>query len=222
MRISLFAVCIIVALSGCVDDKLVAITDGSIYSKLSVRYDKTTDLTYATAEFWSESPSGKRLIFNGNATLTFQDYRMDYRSADYTYYKELLTFYSAYTFKFVDVNNKTFINTVSINPIDFSPSQVTDTVDSEQPLTIAWTGPSVGNLENVSLRIEGFTATQDTAGKTSITFSKESFAQLSAFKNKTVTMRLERSKSPGLSMDLGGGGIITLQYVSSVRNVYLR
>lgn len=80
----------------------------------------------------------------------------------------------------------------------------------------------MGNQENVSLRIEGFTATQDTVGKGSIAFSTEKVFQLSAIKNKTVLMNLERSKSPGLSMDLGGEGIIALQYISATTNVYLR
>lgn len=207
---------------GCVDDQLVAITDGKIYSKLSVRYDKNADQTYATAEFWSESPSGKRLIFNGNATLTFQDQLMDYRSADFTYFKELKTYYTSYTFRFVDVNNKIFTNTVTIAPIDFSIFQVTDTIDTSVPFSVTWDGNAVGNQENVTLRIEGVTATQDTAGKNRIAFTIENFSQLSAFKNKTVTMNLERSKSPGLTMDLGGGGFISMQYVSSTRSVYLR
>lgn len=136
----------LVSIFGCDDDKRTPITDGRVYSELVMRYDKNTNKTYASAAFWDVSRSGKRLIFHGDATLTFQDVPMDYRSVDYTYIKALNNYQSPAIFRFVDVNNKEFINTATINTIDFPIIQPLDTIDSSIPLTIQWTGLALENL----------------------------------------------------------------------------
>jgi len=207
---------------GCKDDQLVAITDGKIYSQLNVRYDKSTNKTSATAAFWKESQSGQRLIFNGNAKILFENVAMDYRAGDYTYIKELDNLHSPAVFKIIDVNNKVFINTATLNTIDFPLAQKLDTIDSSKPLTIAWSGSTLEKLEIVTLRIGTVSATQDTTGKTSVTFLASHFAQLSSVKNSVVTVTLERSKSPGLTTDLGGGGTMTSQYVALTKSVFLK
>ncbi len=203
---------IMLSISGCDDDKRTPITDGKVYSELVVRYDKNTNKTSASAAFWDGSRSGKRLIFHGDATLTFQDVPMDYRSVYYTYIKELNNHQSPAIFRFVDVNNREFVNSAAVNTIDFPITQPLDTIDSSIPLTILWAGLALENLEKVSLRIENVGTTQDTTGRTSITFSNTDFLPLSSYKNSSVTVTLERSKSPGLPNDLGGGGTITSQY----------
>lgn len=212
----------LLSLFSCDDDKRTPITDGKVYSELVVRYDKNTNKTSASAAFWDGSRSGKRLIFHGDATITFQDVPMDYRSVDYTYIKELNNYQSPAIFRFVDVNNKEFVNTATINTIDFPIIQPLDTIDSSIPLIVQWTGSALENLEKVSLRIETIGTTQDTTGRTSITFSSADFLQLSSFKNNTVTVTLERSKSPGLPNDLGGGGTITSQYITLSKTAYLK
>ncbi len=208
---------------GCSDDQLVAITDGKVFSQLTVRYDKNTNITSATAAFWKGSQSGARLVFNGNATILFQSIAMDYRS-DYTYIKEMKDAQTPATFKITDVNKKIFTNTATLNAVDFPFGMNLDTIDTTQPLTIAWNGTALENLEIVTLRIGTGTvrAIQDTMGKTSITFTTSLFSQISSLKNTTSTITLERSKSPVLTDDLGGGGTITSQYVALSRTVYLK
>lgn len=207
---------------GCSDDQLVAITDGTVYSQLTVRYDKNTNKTTGTAAFWEGSQSGKRLIFNGNAKIYFQDAPMDYRGADYTYIRELQDLHTSTVFKFTDVNNKVFTNTATINVIDFPIAQALDTIDTSKPLTIAWSGIALEKLEIVTLRIATVSAVQDTTGKSSVTFTSSHFSQIASLKNSVSTMTIERSKSPGLTNDLGGGGTITSQYVALTKSVYLK
>ena len=207
---------------GCEDDQLVAITDGKVYSLLSVRYDKNTNKTTATAAFSKESQGGQRLIFNGNAKILFQDIAMDYRTGDYTYIKELENLHSAGTFSFTDVNKKTFLNTATINTIDYPVSQKLDTIDSSIPLTIVWSGTPLEKLEIVTLRIGTINTAQDTTGKTSVTFTASHFSQISTLKNTVTTLSLERSKSPALTSDLGGGGTITSQYIALTKSVFVK
>lgn len=207
---------------GCEDDQLVSITDGKVYSLLGVRYDKNTNKTTATAAFWKESQSGVRLIFNGNARILFQDIAMDYRAGDYTYIKELDNLHSPGTFSFTDVNKKTFVNTATINTIDYPLTQKLDTIDSSIPLTIAWSGTPLEKLEIVTLRIGSINAAQDTTGKTSVTFTSSHFTQISSLKNTVTTLSLERSKSPGLTTDLGGGGTMKSEYVALTKSVFIK
>ncbi len=208
--------------TGCKDDQLVAITDGKVYSQLNVRYDKNTNKTAATAAFWKESQSGQRLIFNGNAKILFEDVTMDYRAGDYTYIKELDNLRTPAVFKITDVNNKVFTNTTTVNTIDFPTAQKLDTIDSSKPLTIAWSGIPLEKLEIVTLRIGTVSAAQDTTGKTSVTFLPSHFTQLGSIKNTIVAVSLERSKSPGLTNDLGGGGTMTSQYVALTKSAFLK
>jgi hypothetical protein len=221
MKIIAVAFLMIIGL-GCQDDQLVAITDGKVYSQLNVRYDKNSNKTAATAAFWKESQSGQRLIFNGNAKILFEDVAMDYRAGDYTYIKELDNFHSPAVFKITDVNNKVFTNTATLNTIDFPLSQKLDTIDSSKPLTIAWAGIPLEKLEIVTLRIGTVAAAQDTTGKTSVSLLSSHFTQLGSIKNTVVTITLERSKSPGLTNDLGGGGMMTSQYVATTKSVFLK
>ncbi len=208
---------------GCSDDQLVAITDGRVFSQLTVRYDDNTQKTTATAAFWKESQSGARLVFNGNATILFQGIGMDYRS-DYTYFKELDGAQTPATFKITDVNKKVFTNTITLNAIDFPFGVSLDTIDTSKPLTIAWYGTALENLEVVTLRIGTGTvrAVQDTMGKTSVTFTASLFSQISSLKKTSTTITLERSKSPVLTNDLGGGGTITAQFAALSKTVYLK
>jgi uncharacterized protein YceK len=222
MKLSLFLLVILLA-AGCSDDQLVAITDGRVYSQLTVRYDKNTNKTTATAAFWKESQSGARLVFNGNATILFQGLAMEYRS-DYTYFKDMENAQTPATFKIIDVNKKEFTNTTTINAIDFPFGLVLDTIDTSKPLTIAWNGTALENLEIVTLRIGtgSVRAVQDTMGKTSITFTTSLFSQIASLKNTATTITIERSKSPVLTDDLGGGGTITSQFIALSKNVYLK
>ncbi len=222
MKLSLFFLLILLAI-GCSDDQLVAITDGKVYSQLTVRYDENINKTAATAAFWKESQSGARLVFNGNATILFQGLGMDYRS-DYTYSKEMEGPQTPATFKITDVNKKEFTNTITINAIDFPFGLVLDTIDTSKPLTIAWNGTALENLEIVTLRIGTGTvrAVQDTMGKSSVTFTSSLFSQISSLKNTSTSITLERSKSPVLTNDLGGGGTITSQYIALSKKTYLK
>lgn len=209
-------------LLSCDKENPVAITDGSVYAELTARYDKTTNRTSGTAYFWDGSKTGRRVIFNGGARLLFVDLPMDYQPTDYSYVKELEGYRSAPSFSFTDINEKTFVNSISLNIVDFPLTQKLDTIDSALPLTVAWSGVPLQNGENVTLRIETASAKQDAAGSTSVTFPAASFVPIAALKGTTVKLSIERFKVLPLSQDLGGGGIFTSQYIAQSKQVYLK
>lgn len=213
---------LIAAWFGCNDNTLVAITDRAVYSEFKVRYDKATNVTTGTAAFWEGSQNGRRLIFNGNATLLFQGVGMDYRGDDYTYVKEIQGAQAIAEFKITDVNKKVFRDSISVNVAEYPFAMRLDTVDSSLPLTVAWTGSALENHETVTLRIGGVSAYQDTISRTSVTFPLSKFSQISSLKGTKVTLVLERSKTIGLPSDLGGGGSITAQYIAIAQTVYLK
>lgn len=210
------------ALFGCNDNSLVAITDRAVYTEFKVRYDKATNVTTGTAAFWEGSQNGRRLIFNGNATLLFQEVGMDYRGSDYTYVKELQGPQASAEFKITDVNKKSFRDTITVNVSEYPFGMRLDTVDASSPLTVSWIGSALENHETVTLRIGGVSALQDTISRTSVTFTLAKFAQISSLRGTKVTLVLERSKTLGLLSDLGGGGSITAQYVAVPQTVYLK
>ncbi|MBI2429249.1 MAG: hypothetical protein HYV29_10735 [Ignavibacteriales bacterium] len=207
---------------GCENDKGEAITDGAVYTELNVRYDKTTNRTTGTAWFWQGNKNGRWLIFNPDATLEFQDNAMAYRPGDHSYFKELENLQTPAVFSFTDINNKVFVNSIDVKQIDFRPADDLDTIDTSQPLTVTWSGTVLENSEIVTLRIESISATQDSIGTSTVTFTNEKFSLLSGFKNSTVLMTIERSRSIALQQDLGGNGFIRAEYISQSKNVYLK
>ena len=233
---------LIIFLCGCEKDKLVAITDNPVNADLFVVYDGMKNTTSGTAIFWNANRS-KRLIFHGAAKLLFEGYPMEYRSTDYSYTKELIQFYSEPTFTITDVNDETFINSISFNSIEL-PQQyldtIPDTINTSQALSIQWlkkdgamgilsTGMPLDTGETVTLRIETdsspvetATARQVTIGSSSVTFAVEDFNTLN--KKGWATLALERTKVLNRLPDpLGGGtGTITAQYISLKRLVYLK
>lgn len=221
-RHSLLAALFCVLFLSCEKENPVAITDGIVYAELTARYDKSINKTSGTAYFWEGQKSGRRLIFNGGAKLSFLDLPMDYRTSDFSYIKDVDGYRTPAEFKFTDINNRTFTNTISVNIVDFPAAAVLDTIDSSVPLTIAWFGLPLENGENVSLRIESVSAKQDVFGSTSVTFSTANFAALASLKNTVVKLSLERFKVLPLSQDLGGGGIFTAQYLAQSKSVYLK
>lgn len=219
VRISMFLLCV---LFGCDNNTGEAITDGAVYTELNVRFDKTTNKTTGTAWFWQGNKNGRWLIFDPDAVLKFQENAMEYRSGDHSYSKELNNMQSPAVFSFTDINKKSFTNSIEVKQIDFRATDDLDTVDTSQPLTVIWSGVALENSESVTLRIDAISATQDTIGKTSVTFPSEKFALLSSVKNTTVTMTIERTRSLALQQDLGGSGFIRAEYVSQAKSVFLK
>ena len=229
-------------LCACEDDKLVAITDNPVTADLFVVYNGPTNTTTGTASFWDANRT-RRLIFHGAAKLSFEGFPMEYRSADYSYTKELIQFHSSPTFTITDVNNETFVNSISVNSIEL-PQQyldtIPDTINTAQALNIQWlkkdgalgilsTGTPLDTGETVTLRIETESSPVETAtarevsiGSSSVTFAVEDFNTLNT-KGK-ATLALERTKVLNRLPDpLGGGtGTITAQYISLKRSVYLK
>lgn len=206
----------------CEKENPVAITDGAVYAELTARYDKETNKMSATAYFWEGQKTGRRIIFNGGARLTFLNLPLDYRTADFAYVKEVEGYFSPAEFKFTDINNKVFTNAIAVNRVDFPITSSLDTVDTSKPLTIAWAGLPLENGESVSLRIETVSAKQDVAGGTSVTMTTAHFASIASLKNTVVQLTIERFKVLPLSQDLGGGGIFTAQYIAPPKEVYLK
>ncbi len=222
MRIARISLLMLFVFLGCDNDTETAITDGPVYTELNVRFDKTTNKTTGTSWFWQGNKNGRWLIFNPDAVLKFQDNAMEYRPGDHSYFKELNNLQTPAVFSFTDINKKSFTNSIEVKQIDFRATDDLDTVDTSQPLTVIWNGVALENSESVTLRIDAVSVTQDTIGKTSITFSSEKFALLSSVKNTTVTMTVERTRSLALQQDLGGSGFIRAEYVSQAKSVFLK
>ncbi len=208
-------------ISGCDDTSPVAITDSAIYSEFSVVYSAVTNSTAAKAIFWKENKNNVQVIFNPDAVLTFQNIALEYQQQGAFYSKKLLGFTAEYTFKIVDINKKTFTNTLSANTIAFPVAN--DTLNLAQTFKLDWFGSPLEKNEYVILRIGGINFQQDTLGKQSIYFTASERFSLNSFKNQTVDASFERYKivSP-LQQSLGGGGIISAQFSSVNKNFYIK
>ena len=223
MKIKFAAVSILVALFiGCEDDKVVAITDKPVYAELTARYTKATNSTVGTSQFWDGSKGGRKLIFHPSAKLLFNDVTMDYNNVDYLYSKSLEGFHSPSNFKITDVNDKTFDNSITITSAELPTTSLLDTINSSVPLIITWVGSAVQDDETITLRIAGVGAKQNVKGSTSVTFSLSDFASLTSSKNSAVELSIERTKSVGLTVDLGGSGNIKAEYIGLPKTVFLK
>jgi hypothetical protein len=208
---------------GCEEDKQVNITDGHVYADLVAQYDKSTNSTSGKATLWEGSQTGKRIRFDDGAKQLFMDVQMDYNAVDNAYEKTLLGFRSPSVFKFVDVNSKSFTNSIDITPLNFPAGF--DTIDSSQPLTITWNGVAVPiqSDESVTLRVEGVGVTQDTLGSSRVIFPVSYFSTLSNFIGKKVSVSLERSKDIPIPIALGNGsGRLKARYIARIDSVYFK
>jgi len=233
MKIKISAAVFLLAMFfGCEDDNLVAITDKPVAADLFAKYESVFNATTGTALFWNENRS-QRIIFHSNAKLLFEGYKMDYRSSDYTYIKALEGFYSTSTFDITDVNNKQFVNSITMNSVEL-PANIrnNDTIDTSQPLQVAWltingySGIPLQDKETITLRIETISVTQNVNDSRTITFTDSAFTELRKLKldpAQTVTMAIERNKTIDLQNSFGSGsGKISSQYIGVPRNMYLK
>lgn len=207
--------------SGCDNTSPVAVTDSAIYSEFSVVYNATENLTTAKAVFWKENKNNVQVIFNPDAELTFQNIPLEYQSQGAFYTKQLNGFAAECEFRVVDINKKSFTNSITANFVMFP--NTADTITTSLPYHFTWIGIPLEKNEYVVFHIADLNIQQDTTGASKIVLTSANRNFLSSYKNQTVEGYMVRYKTvTPLQQSLGAGGIISSQYSSLKKMFYIK
>jgi hypothetical protein len=216
-----FIVPVILFLTACVSNETAnsdTVKQTEIYQGYSVTYEAGDMELSATAFFRFGGSAGTtlNLVKPSNVTFNGQEMAMGKNIFSGTFYETNLQTEASKTntFIFTDTENKTYTNSVSIDPIEIS--EYPATINKREGFTVSWTGSPVQNGERVYISLEGKDLTNcssstDMVGSTSIEIKPE---LLKDVKPGEANITLKREISSSLSEATHLGGNITITYVA--------
>lgn len=209
-KLSLFVISVIVAFcffSSCESESSADVNQDRIYALYEILYNETADLSYARATFFFGGVTGTRLELASPSAVTANAESMGYKSTLAYYEKEFAGYVQTCEFLFNDLDDNTFVNTVSIIEIDFPETM--DTIVKGESYELIWVGDSLATGESVWAYIDGpaeiddVLASQNTQNANSIFFTAEQTEKLSVGPN---SIRLTRKNTiDGQEVSSAGG-----------------
>ncbi|NJN25780.1 MAG: hypothetical protein HC819_07350 [Cyclobacteriaceae bacterium] len=212
------------AMFSCETESSGDVAQDRIFTNYELIYLQDEDKTQAKAIFTFGTATGTRLQLAEGAIVTFNDQPIPYNSLLGMYELELSGLTNSGTFKYVDLENKTFTNTVQLRAIGFAAT-VPSKIDRSKSTEITWTGEPVGagvssvvatvvpnNLGQTKLFIEA-----DEGAKTVILNPVE----LLKIDPQPAKLFIERKDVPIIQQASSAGGLLTASYRAASVSVTL-
>lgn len=192
------------------------VNQAKIHMSYSVVYDASSGDDYTvTAQFRFGGSKGTTLRLSDPSKVLVNDAEMDENSDSFSgcYYQKTVSGTNEFTIKFIDTENKEYINSIKINPAKLSP---VDTVDADTKSVIYFTGIPLKANETVNIVIEDnegncAEADSDISGSDNVVFTPEDMQTLVAGK---AEMYITRSLSVNLEQKADEGGNFYAEYKS--------
>ncbi len=209
MRYLLFslATLAVLLLNACQTESSADVKQDRIYTHYELFYNADEDITYAHAWFRFGSVTGTLLELSAPSQVEFEGQALTFRPLLGLYEKKIAGLKAAGDFRWEDADGKAFVNTVTVNNIDFGA--VPDSVARNAAFEIPWTGASLGDNEIVGVWINGENEGDAQAaisidkGASAIIVAANKMANIGAGPGKIY---MERRYSPPLLEATGAGG----------------
>jgi len=128
------------------------VNQDKIWAEYTIHYDANKDITYARAVFKFSNATGTLLELKSPAEVRFEGELMSFKPALAYYERQIAGYTNQGTFQYVDLDNDTFKNKVSIlSPIAF-PAAL-DTLPVTAAYEMFWVGDSLGLAANESVTV---------------------------------------------------------------------
>lgn len=220
----LFALFTLFTLSftSCIKESASSVDQDKIYTEYELFYDANTDKTYARATFRFSNITGTKLELDGTGSIQFNGDKLTFNQVLAYYEKEYAGKINNGTFRYNDLDNNTFENSVEIHPIDI-PASV-DSIPRNTSFNLPWVGTPLVVGEVVIAGLNNNNAInpqlfyQDDVNSTSIILAQN---QLNTLFAGPATLGLERRYLPTLVQKTSAGGVITGRYKAKDRAVVL-
>lgn len=215
----LFAI-IATTIISCEREDSADVNQDRIYTKYELFYNANEDKTYARAIFRFGNALGTLLELSEPSQVSFNGDVLSFKPALAYYEKEYAGFIESGTFTWQDTEGVTYINTATINNLDFPEI---DTIPRNAAFELFWVGDSLSSNEVVTLTansvLEGdaqlFTQSNINAKSIILELNK-----LQILGQGNGTLLMERHYNPQLEEKTGAGGEITGRYRPVNKEVY--
>jgi hypothetical protein len=201
--------------NSCVKESSETVAQDKIWAEYQLIYDNNTKITYARAIFKFSNITGTLLELESPASIVFDNVALSYNPTLGYYEKQYASFKSTGTFKYTDLDNNVFQNTLTISDTVGFPIGL-DTISKLLPYEFIWTGAALKSNETINIwlnsNIEGdarFFST-NMVGSTSIIFPINQISQLGT--GPYGVMIMERNYNPTINQATSAGGLITIKY----------
>ncbi|HNQ68010.1 MAG TPA: hypothetical protein PKN32_06520 [Bacteroidales bacterium] len=192
------------------------VNQAKIYQSYTVHFDAESPDSYnVTAQFRFGGNKGTTLRLSAPSKVTVNDSEMEEKSDSFSgcYYQTNLKGLGEFNFKFIDTENKEFLNSVILNPVT---AKVVELIDADIKNSIYWEGLPLAAHETVCLTIcdnEGncATGTTDIVGADYVVISPSDMDNLVSGKGNYY---LTRTYSNSIKNAADEGGNIYTDYKS--------
>lgn len=149
-----FLFALIMSFSNCNREGSDNVNQDKIWAEYVLHYDANQDITYARVNFRFSNATGTKLELTEPAEVRFEGELLSWKPALAYYERQMTGFVDAGKFRYIDLDNDTFINEVRIlSAIAFPPDL--DTLPTSASYEMFWVGDSLTLGETVSVFIKG-------------------------------------------------------------------
>jgi hypothetical protein len=210
---------LLLSLSSCKKEPSDSVDQDKIWAEYQLIYDNNTKITYARAIFKFSNAAGTVLELKSPATVKCDNDVLTYNPTLGYYEKQYTVFKQTGVFKYTDLDNNNFQNTVNIKDTVGFPASL-DTIDKSAAFELSWTGDALEANESVTVWLNGNHEgdsrlfSTNGVGATSIIFPQNQLTQMGTGPG---TIAMERLYSPAISQATSAGGLITAKYKPKTR-----
>ncbi|HOZ30935.1 MAG TPA: hypothetical protein PLL66_08460 [Bacteroidales bacterium] len=192
------------------------VNQAKIYQNYSVSFDaESPEYYYITAQFRFGGNKGTTLRLSDPSKVTVNEVEMEEKSDNFRgcYYQTSIKASGFFIFKFVDTENKEYVNDVKIIPVK---AKVVDIINADKKTSVYWEGKVLASHESMLLTIcdnEGnwASASTDVAGSDYIVISPEDMTNLVGGKGE---LYFTRNYYNSVKNAADEGGNISTDYIS--------
>jgi hypothetical protein len=213
--ILLFLLGLVFVLPSCKKESSDSVDQDKIWAEYQLIYDNNTKITYARAIFKFSNMAGTVLELVSPAVVKCDNDLLSYNPTFGYYEKQYVGMKNTGTFKYTDLDNNSFQNTLTITDTVGFPASL-DTIHKSVPFELTWTGSAIKANETISIwlnsNVEGDARilTSNMVNGTSIIFPANQLTQLGLGPYGMLAM--ERLYRPAISQATSAGGLITIKY----------
>lgn len=214
----------VLMLTSCNKEDSDSVDQDKIYASYVLEYNSNQDVTYARSNFHFSNAFGTKLELVPPAEITVDGDVIPFKQALAYYEKEYNGVKSSGNFKYVDVDENEFNNTVTMVPsIDFDGTL--DTISRSSNYMLTWVGDPVQAGEVVTVTINGSgegdaqVFTQAGVGATDINLTQDQLGNLGL---EDATFFIRRAKNVAAQEVTSAGGNVISRYDGQTMTVYVK
>jgi len=213
-KLTFIAILFVSLLNSCAKENASDVNQDKIYTDYEVFYNQNTDKSWVIAKFRFGGPTGTILELDSTSYVLFNNDTLAYNPFYTGHFKEYAGRITSGTFKYVNINNQIFINSIpSVDVLAFAADF--DTLKKSQAQTITWVGSALATNEAVGIFVgngawgQSALSWQDADGATNLVLGINQMTSL-AIGNSTVYM--DRQHELDVVEGTSKGGKIRAKY----------